>query len=97
MLNFTADQPVVIDESLFKEQTGWRPMAYAPIGERARWHDNITRGKTHSLLAAYTVDGYLPDYGLFIFLLPPFFLPVHLFLSAITDLITLGIREGSTI
>jgi len=35
-------------------------MAYSPIGQRARWSDNMRRGRTWSILPTYTVDGYLP-------------------------------------
>jgi len=41
MPSFTAEQLVFIDESLFKIQSCWRNMAYWPIGEPARWSDNI--------------------------------------------------------
>ena len=37
MLDVTAEQLVFLDESLFKAQTGWRCMAYSPIGSEARW------------------------------------------------------------
>ena len=63
MLQFTVNQLVFIDESLFKLQTGWRVMAYAPIGHPARWCDDIRRGRTHAVLPAYTIDGYLPCTG----------------------------------
>ena len=39
-------------------------MAYAPIGHPARWPDDLTRGKTWSILPAYTIDGYLPCIGI---------------------------------
>ena len=60
---FTANQLVFVDESLFKQQTGWRCMAYAPIGDPARWQDDVRRGSTHSILPALTIDGYLPCTG----------------------------------
>jgi hypothetical protein len=59
----TAEQLVFLDETLFKAQSCWRSMAYAPIGDPARWHDDIRRGDTWSVLPAYTVDGYLPCTG----------------------------------
>ena len=62
-MNFVAEQLVVIDESLFKEQSCWRQQAYAPIGNPARWRQNISRGKTFSILPAYTADGFLPCTG----------------------------------
>ena len=61
---FTAEMLVFIDESLFKEQTGWRCLAYAPIGDPARWRANQRRGATHSILPALTTDGYLPCTGI---------------------------------
>ena len=35
-------------------------MAYEPIDEDVRWHDDIRRDNTYSVLSAYTVDDYLP-------------------------------------
>lgn len=55
-----AEQLVFIDESLFKLQTMWRSMAYAPIGDPARYHGDMRRGDTYSILPAYTTAGYLP-------------------------------------
>ena len=60
MLDVLAEQLVFLDESIFKQQTGWRCMAYAPIGQPARYCDDLTRGASWSVLPAYTVDGYLP-------------------------------------
>ena len=60
MVDVKAEQLVFLDESIFKQQTGWRCMAYAPIGQPARWCDDLTRGATWSISPAYTVDGYLP-------------------------------------
>ena len=59
MQDVTAEQLVFIEESLFKAQTGWRCLAYGPIGQAARWEDDMRRGDTWSILPAYTVDGYL--------------------------------------
>ena len=59
-----AEQLVFIDESLFKLQTMWRSMAYAPIGDPARYHRDMRRGDTYSILPAYTTDGYLPCTGI---------------------------------
>ena len=36
MHDVTAKQLVFIDESLFKAQTGWRCLAYSPIGHTSR-------------------------------------------------------------
>ena len=57
---FIAEQLVFLDESIFNEKSGWRHMAYAPIGDEARYQTSIQRGKTWSICAAYTVNGYLP-------------------------------------
>ena len=62
--NFNAEHLVCIDESLFKIQSCWRAMAYAPIGQDARWSDDLRRGDTYSILPAYTVEGYLPCTGI---------------------------------
>jgi transposase len=59
MHDITAEQMVFIDESIFKEQTGWRLMAYGPIGQPARYADDMTRGNTWSILPAYTIEGYI--------------------------------------
>jgi hypothetical protein len=64
MHDISAEQMVFIDESLFKQQTGWRLMAYGPIGSPARYADDMARGNTWSILPAYTVDGYLPCIGI---------------------------------
>ena len=64
MLEVRAEQLVFLDESIFKEQTGWRCMAYAPIAHLARWPDDLTMGKTWSILPAYIIDGYLPCTGI---------------------------------
>ena len=60
MHDISAEQMVFIDESLFKQQTGQRLMAYGPIGSPARYADDIAQGNTQSILLAYTVDRYLP-------------------------------------
>ena len=59
-----AEQLVFIDESLYKLQTMWRSMAYAPIGDPARYYTDIERGQTYSILSAYTISGYLPCTGI---------------------------------
>ena len=63
MRQYTADQLVFLDESIFKEQTGWRMHAYAPIGHEARYFADISRGATWSICAATTIDGWLPCTG----------------------------------
>jgi hypothetical protein len=60
MHDISAEQMVFIDESLFKQQTGWRLMAYRPIGSPAHYANDMAQGNTWSILPAYTVDGYLP-------------------------------------
>lgn len=59
LLNITAEQIVTVDESNFNEATGWRRQAYAPIGQPGRYQRDRTRGKSWSVLPAYTIDGYL--------------------------------------
>jgi Arginine repressor, DNA binding domain len=59
MLDITAEQMVFIDESIFKEQTGWRLMAYGLIRQPTRYTDDMTRGDTWSILPAYTTEGYI--------------------------------------
>jgi hypothetical protein len=39
-------------------------MAYAPIGQPARYSNDMTRGETWSILPAYTTEGYLPCTGI---------------------------------
>ena len=39
-------------------------MAYAPIGDPARYHGDMRRGDTYSILPAYTTEGYLPCTGI---------------------------------
>jgi len=41
MHDISAEQMVFIDESLFKQQTGWRLMAYGPIGSPAHYVDDM--------------------------------------------------------
>ena len=64
LLGVTAEQLVFVDETLFNETTGWRHRAYAPIGQPARYHADRTRGRSWSVLPAYTIDGYLPCTGI---------------------------------
>ena len=64
MLDITAEQLVFLDESIFKQQTRWRLMAYGPIGQPAQYSDDMTRGDTWSILPAYTTEGYLPCIGI---------------------------------
>jgi transposase len=57
LLDLTAEQLVFVDESMFNETIGWRLRAYAPIGQPARYHANISRGSIWSVLPAYTSNG----------------------------------------
>ena len=59
-----AERLVFIDESLFKLATMWRLMAYAPISDPARYHGDIRRGDTYSILHIYTTEGYLACTGI---------------------------------
>ena len=59
MLNFIVEQLIVIDETIFKAQTGWRCMAYELIDEKIRWNENIRRDDVYSVLFAYTIEDYL--------------------------------------
>ena len=63
MRQFTQEDLVFPDESIFNEKTGWRHHAYGPVGHPARYAQDIRRGKTWAILPAYTVDGYLPCTG----------------------------------
>jgi hypothetical protein len=64
MHDISAKQMVFINESLFKQQIGWRLIAYGPIGSPAHYADDIAQGNTWSILPAFTVDGYLPCIGI---------------------------------
>jgi len=59
MCQFSNDDVVHLDESNFNEKTGWRHYGYAPIGEEARYSEDVRRGKTWSICGALTVDGML--------------------------------------
>lgn len=61
---FAADDLVFLDESIFNEKTGWRRHAYAPIGDDAEIDADINRGKTWSICAAMTLEGYLACTGI---------------------------------
>ena len=60
---FVAEDLVFLDESIFKEQTGWRLRGYAPIGQPGRYFADTNRGPTWSILAATMIDGWLPCTG----------------------------------
>jgi DDE superfamily endonuclease len=51
---------VFLDESIFNEKTGWRHRAYAPVGHEPRYVANVRRGDTYAIIAAMTLNGWLP-------------------------------------
>jgi transposase len=59
MRRYPAEDVIHLDESIFNEATGWRYRGYGPIGDEARYSDDIRRGKTWSICAVLTVDGLL--------------------------------------
>ena len=64
MSHHVQEDLVFLDESIFNEKTGWRSFSYGPIGSDGNErYANIQRGRTWSICAAYTVDGYLPCTG----------------------------------
>jgi hypothetical protein len=64
MAQYNAEDLVFIDESIFNEKTGWRHHAYGPIGEENRWVGDAARGKSWSILPAYTHTSYLDCTGI---------------------------------
>ena len=64
MSQFAADDLIFLDESIFNEKTGWRYQGYAPIGDEARYHADVRRGATWSIVAAMTVNGWLSCTGI---------------------------------
>ena len=63
MAVFAAEDLVFLDESIFNEKTGWRYQAYGPMGSDLRYPANTDRGKTWSICAAMTVNGWIPCTG----------------------------------
>jgi len=61
---FTAEDLVFVDESIFNEKTGWRPLCYSPIGTQRPVQANTDRGRTWSICAAMGVNGLLPCTGM---------------------------------
>src|SRR6266511_4177711 len=53
---------VFLDEVLFNEIIGWRATIWVSIDKTTRYIGDRNRGYSWSLLAGYTVDGYLPCY-----------------------------------
>ena len=51
---------VFLDESIFNEKTGWRHRAYAPVGHEPPYVANVRRGDTYAIIAAMTLNGWLP-------------------------------------
>jgi hypothetical protein len=75
MLDVTTKQVVFIDESIFKQQTGWRLIACAPIGQPARYSDDMTQGDTWSIrkgffngdtFVSWVLNELLPHLNLFL-------------------------------
>lgn len=62
--DYLAEQFVFVDESNFNESTGWRRFGWAAVGCAARYHADRTRGRSWSVLPAYTTEGYLPCTGI---------------------------------
>src|SRR3954447_17993464 len=60
MSQFNASDLVFLDESIFNEKTGWCYRAYAPIGHEIQYICDTDRGKTWAVLAAMTIDGWMP-------------------------------------
>jgi transposase len=60
MCRYHAEDMIFLDESIFDQKTGWRRKGYAPMGEPARTTTDARRGKTWSMLAALSIDGYVP-------------------------------------
>ncbi len=60
MSQFAADDLVFLDEFIFNEKTGWQFQTYALIGDGARYNADIQRGATWSIVAAMTLNGWLP-------------------------------------
>lgn len=63
MRRYVAQDFVFFDESIFNEKTGWRYRAYGPIGHNIRYPADVSRGRTWSICAAMTIDGWLPCTG----------------------------------
>jgi hypothetical protein len=59
MSQFANEDVVHLDESIFNEKTGWRHYGYAPIGDEARYLEDVRRGKTWSIYGVLSVDGLL--------------------------------------
>jgi len=60
MQQYAAEDLVFFDESIFNEKTGWRYRAYRPVGQDIRYPTDIQRGRTWSICATMTVNGWLP-------------------------------------
>ena len=55
----TTEQLIVLNKSLFKQQSDWRCITYAFIDYSTKWCDDLTRGRTWSILSTYTINEYL--------------------------------------
>lgn len=59
MQHFTADQVVAVDESGSDERNGDRTFGWSDLGAKARVSQWLEYKERVSILAAYTVDGYI--------------------------------------
>ena len=65
MSQYTQEDLVFLDESIFNEKSGWWHKAYGPVGHESRYTQDIQRGSTWAILPAYTsTHGYLPCTGI---------------------------------
>jgi DDE superfamily endonuclease len=60
MKKYKAEDLVFLDEAIFNEKTGRRYRGYGPQGERIQYAANATRGDTYAVVAATTLNGWLP-------------------------------------
>lgn len=63
MFGLCAEQLVFVDESSFRQDTGRRQTAWTPVGCEGRYNGDRIKGRSWSVLPAYTVNGYLPCTG----------------------------------
>ena len=63
MIGLRAEQLIFVDESSFNQTTGWRRRVWGPVGSATRYHTDIRRGRSWSILPAYTYQEYLPCTG----------------------------------
>jgi len=61
--HIAAEDLVFLNEFIFNEMSGWRYRTYGPIGQDIRYPADVQRGRTWSICAAMTIDGWLPCTG----------------------------------